>query len=215
MCRHFSVICLLISACAVVFGQERIATIDIARVLNESHLVHSQPEATQLRQAIETVNAQIKSFDSELNRLRSELELYDEQDDKHTELDNAIKVKSMELRLYSQRQQERLGQLETALFRDGFMRGRQMLADFAQARDITLVLLLSPRDPTSGGMREFSAELATHVVLYARPGLDITEDFIAHVNQALPMPGTELAPQAQERQQPAPESAPSIELDAP
>ncbi len=215
MFRHCSLICLLISSWVACLAEERIVTIDIARVLNESHLVHSRPEAAQLHEAITTVNAQIKRFNDEITRLRSEMELYDEADDKYAEIDSAIKVKSLELRLYSQRQQERLGQMETTLFRDGFIRGRQMLAAYAQAQGFDMVLLLSPRDPVSGSMREFSAELATHVVLYVRDGMDITEAFIAHVNEALPLPEGRAQPPASAPRRPAPESAPAIELDAP
>ncbi|MFW5750041.1 MAG: OmpH family outer membrane protein [Planctomycetota bacterium] len=221
MLRHLFpvLICCTLFASAAQLGasEHRIATLDIARVLNACDLVEQRRAKAELKQDIQAYNNTMRRFESEIERLQSNLELYDQGSDKYQELMAALKVKNLELKLFTQRNQEQLDQRETDIFRESFEEIRAVLADYAQENDFQLVMLLSPRKAVSRSMRDFSAEIATHVVLYGDPAIDITEPFIAYVNTQLPgdeAGDTEDGDGADEEADEAtPPSRPAIDLD--
>jgi len=191
--------CLLCLACLgpLVAADSSIGILYIERVFEESTAINDVRK--QLHAQADKVKGNIQQMSDEIDATQAELETLPAGRPARFAVADKLEVLRLRRKLYAERHQELLRQVEVDLLKSAYTRLREHLATFAEERGISAVLLGSRDQLGASNLQELNLELATHSVLYHAPYLDISDDFLTYLEQNL-----DLSPETIESPAPGP-----------
>lgn len=159
---------------------ESMAVLYLERVFDESALVSAR--AGELKQIADEVRGVLDSMTTEIKNLETELQIRPPSHARYGEFKEKYEVAKLRYKLYSERQQARLGQKEVELLRQAYEEMRLVIADFAKERGFDMVFLVSEPNFQAPNGQALRLAMAQRAILYHKESLDITKDFIAYAN---------------------------------
>ena len=187
-------------------GGPSVGVLYLEQAIEKSHM--HQRKLVEVAKRLRQARQQIELKQGELNALRSRLDLTPGNDPAAFDIKEQIELKSLETKMFIERKQGEINAIRTAHLRDSFEHLRTKLAAFCEQEGISMVFRAPEPEMRSKRLEDSYAELASHSLLYHNASLDITEAFIAFMNE-----GEALPEESAEEILDAP-SAPAIDLGA-
>jgi len=159
----------------------RVGVLYLERVFDESRLVEMRSD--ELRQAGGAVKAQVDQLNQEIDRKQSELSTYHSSTEKHQALKDEIELLALRRKLYVERHKERLDVMELNLLRQSYLDIRLLLNEYCDKQGIAMVFLAPSGNLQASRPEQLQLRLATQNILYHRAGLDITDAFLAYLDE--------------------------------
>lgn len=130
--------------------------------------------------------ATAKGMDDQITRLESSLQLARGNRDKYVELQEQFETAKLRKTLFEKRTAGDLDRQHGTLIKAVFTGMRQNLAVYCKEKGIMLVLLAPDPDLMGGQASQVQVQLGFQTALYWDPSTDITDAFLAYLNQKMP-----------------------------
>lgn len=165
-------------------GEARVALVDVAYVFKNYHKFNGNYEVmkTQVKQR----EQEIVEAQNELKNLVAQKQQFTPDSPNSKQIDQKIAQKQAELQLLAANSRQEFTQKEASLYHQTYQEVESVIRQYAERNGIMLVLRAS-RDEESGSSnpQEVIKEVSQQVI-YALPGMDITEKILATLNAQAP-----------------------------
>jgi Skp family chaperone for outer membrane proteins len=159
-------------------GEFPVALVDLGKVLNQYKVVVERRE--ELQAQFQKVDESAKSLVAAIQQIQEELKRQKPGTPNHQRLTDELRVKAKEFEEFRQQSQQRLQVEEAKVYAGAYERVSREIQQFAETRNIKLVLRFNI-DPIEGKSPNQTAALLARMVLYQN-ALDITDDIVQALN---------------------------------
>jgi len=157
-----------------------IAVLNLEVVLNNAKLFTAKMEAVKKDGA--EAEAQLKKFDGDEKKLKSEYELRREGSSERAQIEDQLDLMRMQRKKFYERTRAALEKQQAEVLAKSYEEVRGHLKAFADERGLKLVLLAPSNRIATNSVQEVLLQLGQQSVLHHDASLDITEAFVAYLN---------------------------------
>jgi len=175
----------------------KIAVLRLQDLLSTCKAYRDQKE--KIKKLDAEAQATAKGMDDQMTRLESSLQLARGNRDKFNDLQEQYETAKLRKTMFEKRTAGDLDRQHGTLIKAVFTGMRQNLAVYCKEKGIMLVLLAPDPDLMGGQASQVQVQLGFQTALYWDPSTDITDAFLAYLNQKMPaealkLDGSDAAP---------------------
>jgi Skp family chaperone for outer membrane proteins len=179
--HRLGALALTMAAATAAAAESSIAVLRLELAFDKVKLVDARSK--QLRSQVQELKAAVDARRSEVEKLKTELEIRPPSHAQYGEFKEKLEVAQLRLKLFVEDQQERIAVREAELLRQSYVDLRNQIQEFAAKKGYSLVLLYSDGPLSGKRSDQLRFEMMQRSVIYSNPAFDCTTAFIEYSDQ--------------------------------
>lgn len=161
-------------------GDARVALVDVAYVFKNYDKFNRNYEV--MKKEVKQREQEIVEAQTELKNLLTQKQNFTPDSPNFKQIDQKLAQKKAELELLAQNSRTEFTQKEASLYHQTYQEVEAVIRTYAERNGITLVLRASRDEESSSSNPQEVIKQVSQQVIYAVPGMDITEQILATLN---------------------------------
>lgn len=161
-------------------AEARVALVDVAYVFKKYNKFNGNYEV--MKQEVKQREQEIVEAQNELKNLVTQKQNFTPDSPNYKQIDQKLAQKKAELEILAQNSRQEFTQKEASLYHQTYQEVEAVIRQYAERNGITLVLRASRDEGSSAANPQEVIKEVSQQVIYALPGMDITEQILATLN---------------------------------